>query len=74
LYKSMKSGLNDSIRLGGLAYERDFYGDKGRYGADQFKIAYKLGKPCPICRTTIQKVKTGSTSSFICPKCQPLGK
>ena len=74
LYKSMKSGITDSIRMGGLAYERDFYGNKGRYGADQFKIAYKPGKPCPICHTTIQKIKTGSTSSFICPKCQPLGK
>ncbi len=72
LYKSMKSGLNDSIRLGGLAYEKDFYGNKGRYGADQFKIAYKPGKPCPVCHITIQKIKTGSTSSFICPKCQPL--
>jgi len=74
LYKSIQSGLDDSIRLGGLAYERDFYGNKGRYGAGEFRIAYKPGKPCPICHTAIQKVKTGSTSSFICPKCQPLGK
>jgi len=72
LYKSMKSVLNDSVRLGGLSYEKDFYGKKGGYGIDQFKIAYKPGKPCPICNTTIQKIKTGSTSSFICPKCQPL--
>jgi len=72
LYKSIKSVLNESIKLGGLAYERDFYGNKGRYGADQFEIAYKPGKPCPICKTTIEKIKTGSTSSFICPKCQPL--
>ncbi len=72
LYKSMKAVLNESIRLGGLAYERDFYGNKGRYGADQFKIAYKPGKPCPVCKTIIEKIKTGSTSSFICPKCQSL--
>ncbi len=72
LHKSMKSVLNESIKLGGLAYERDFYGNKGRYGAEQFKIAYKPGKPCPVCTTTIEKIKTGSTSSFICPKCQPL--
>ncbi|MCK4434738.1 zf-TFIIB domain-containing protein, partial [Candidatus Bathyarchaeota archaeon] len=38
------------------------------------KIAYKPGKPCPTCQTTIQKIKTGSTSSFICPNCQPLDK
>jgi len=74
LYKAMRTELNDSIRMGGLAYEKDFYGNKGRYGADQFKIAYKPGKPCPVCGTKIKKIKTGSTSTFICPKCQPLGK
>lgn len=72
LYASIKLVLNASIKLGGLAYERDFYGNKGGYGADQFRIAYKPGKPCPVCQTTIQKIKTGSTSSFICPECQPL--
>lgn len=72
LYKSIRSVLNESIKLGGLAYERDFYGKKGGYGDKQFKIAYKPGKPCPACQTTIQKIKTGSTSSFVCPECQPL--
>jgi len=72
LHKSIKSVLNESIKMGGLAYEKDFYGKKGDYGSDQFKIAYKPEKPCPVCQTTIQKIKTGSTSSFICPNCQPL--
>lgn len=74
LHKYIKFALNDSIKMGGLAYEKDFYGKKGGYGSDQFKIAYKSGKPCPVCQTNIQKIKTGSTSSFICPKCQPLAK
>jgi formamidopyrimidine-DNA glycosylase len=74
LYKSMQSVLKESIKLGGLAYEKDFYGNKGRFGMDQFKVGYKEGKPCPICGTTIQKIKTGSTSTFICPKDQPLSK
>lgn len=74
LYNSIQSVLNESIKLGGLAYEKDFYGNKGGYGAKQFKIAYKPSKPCPICQTGIQKIKTGSTSSFICPNCQPLNK
>jgi len=74
LYRSIRSVLNESVELGGLAYEKDFYGKRGRYGAEQFKIAYKPGKPCPVCQTTIQKIKTGSTSSFVCPRCQPLMK
>jgi formamidopyrimidine-DNA glycosylase len=72
LYKSMISVLKESVSLGGLAYERDFYGNKGKYGADNFKIGYKQGQPCPVCHTLIQKIKTGSTSSFICPTCQQL--
>ncbi|MGB9134440.1 MAG: DNA-formamidopyrimidine glycosylase family protein [Candidatus Bathyarchaeia archaeon] len=72
LYKSIRSVLSKSIALRGLAYEKDFYGEKGGYGAEQFRIAYKQGKPCPVCGTTIQKVKTGSTSTFICQTCQPL--
>ena len=71
LYKSVRWVMNESIELGGLAYEKDFYGNKGGYGKGQFKIAYKPGEPCPVCQTTIQKIKTGSTSSFICSNCQP---
>jgi formamidopyrimidine-DNA glycosylase len=74
LYRSIQSVLNGSIELGGLAYEKDFYGNKGGYGAEQFRIAYKPGKPCPVCQTIVQKIKTGSTSSFICPNCQPLNR
>lgn len=72
LHRSIRSILHESISLDGLAYEKDFYGNKGRFGAKQFKIAYKTGEPCPICKTTIEKIKTGSTSSYICPKCQTL--
>jgi len=74
LYNSIKLVLNESIKLGGLAYEKDYYGNKGSYGKNQFKIAYKPGKPCPLCQTTVQKIKTGSTSSYVCPSCQPLEK
>ena len=73
LYEFLRSVLKESIKLGGLAYEKDFYGNKGRYCKDQFRVAYKLSQPCPVCQTAIQKIRTGSTSSFICPRCQNLG-
>ena len=72
LYASLQSVLRKSIELGGLAYEKDFYGKSGNYGKNQFRIAYKPGQPCPVCQTVIEKIKTGSTSSFICPRCQSL--
>ena len=74
LYSSIRKVLDQSIHLGGLAYEKDFYGRNGRFGAGEFKVGYKEGKPCPTCGTMVQKIKTGSTSTYICPKCQPLKK
>ncbi|UCE28956.1 MAG: hypothetical protein JSV85_06765 [Candidatus Bathyarchaeota archaeon] len=72
LYNAILSTLNHSIQLGGLAYEKDFYGQKGEFAGSEFLVGYKTGAPCPNCNTKIEKIKTGSTSSYICPKCQPL--
>jgi len=72
LYKAILEVLNNSIRLGGLAYEKDFYGRRGKFTIDEFLVGYKTGKPCPVCSTPIEKVRTGSTHSYICPKCQSL--
>ena len=70
LYTSMREVLNRSIGMGGLAYERDFYGKKGGFSGDEFLVGYKTGEPCPTCSTPIEKIRTGSTASYICPKCQ----
>ena len=64
--------LNHSIKLGGLVYEKDFYGQTGKFTINEFLVGYKTGKPCPTCKTSIEKIKTGTTSSYICPKCQTL--
>jgi formamidopyrimidine-DNA glycosylase len=54
--------------LGGLKYERDFYGSAGRYQYDL--VGHKPGTPCPACGTAVAEIRTGSTRSFICPNCQ----
>ena len=72
LYSSIRKVLDQSIHLGGLAYEKDFYGRSGGLTVDGFRVGYKTGKPCPECGTAIVKIRTGSTSSYICPKCQSL--
>lgn len=72
LYYSIQSLLSKSIELGGSKYEKDFYGNYGEFNAeDHFKVGYNSGE-CPVCNTPIQKIKTGSTSSYVCLKCQPL--
>lgn len=72
LYNAIGQVLITARDKGAFAYETDFYGQKGNYGLDSFLVGYKKGF-CPVCHTPIEKIKTGSTSTFICPKCQQLG-
>lgn len=72
LYQSIQDVLNLSLRKGAFSYESDFFGKKGGFGADDFLVGYKQNKPCPQCSKSIIQIKTGSTSSFICPACQKL--
>jgi formamidopyrimidine-DNA glycosylase len=68
LYQAITGNLSAAGRLGGLAYEKDLYNHSG--GFKDFLVGYREGKPCPQCGTAIQKIRTGSTSSYICPRCQ----
>ena len=73
LWRALREIMQRSIALGGSAWEMDLYGVKGRWDASHLVIAYREGEPCPVCGTIVEKVKTGSTSSHVCPRCQPLG-
>lgn len=70
LHEAIRGNLEEAIAAGGIAPEKDLYGKPGRLTIDFFKVGYREGKPCPVCGMTIEKIKTGSTASYICPKCQ----
>jgi formamidopyrimidine-DNA glycosylase len=72
LWASIQQGLRPSMAKGGAFYEVDLYGKPGRFSMDDVLIGYKEHQPCPNCNSEISKIKTGSTSSFICPTCQRL--
>ena len=72
LLQSIHSEFERSIAKGAANYELNLFGQRGDYGADDLLVGYREGKGCPECGTTIQKLKTGSTTSYICPSCQPL--
>jgi formamidopyrimidine-DNA glycosylase len=71
LYNGIQGGLRPALEKRGAFYEYDLFGNKGDFTMDDILIGYRDGQPCPQCQTTIVKIKTGSTSSFICPNCQP---
>ncbi len=72
LFHAIQDVLQESIDAGGLSFEQDFFGTRGGYNMDRLGVGYKEGKKCPNCGTAVEKIKTGSTSHFICPNCQRL--
>jgi formamidopyrimidine-DNA glycosylase len=72
LFSAIHQGLEPALELGGAFYEQTIYGKPGGFTRDHILIGYQEGQPCPNCASSIQKIKTGSTSTFICPSCQPL--
>jgi formamidopyrimidine-DNA glycosylase len=72
LHKAIHAGLQPSIDKGGAFYEVNLHGQKGGFVEEAIIIGYREGQACPVCGSTIQKIKTGSNNSFICPTCQIL--
>lgn len=72
LYNSITELLSLSREKGTFAHESDLFGQKGGFGMEYFLVGYKETQPCPVCGETIVSIKTGSTSSFICPVCQKI--
>lgn len=72
LYSAIRNGLMPSIEKGGAFYETSLHGEKGRFSMEDILVGYREGSPCPQCGSTIEKLRTGSTSSYVCPRCQPL--
>jgi formamidopyrimidine-DNA glycosylase len=71
LVEGIQRGLAPSVEKGGAFYEVSIHGERGGFVMDDILIGYREGQPCPNCGTAIEKIKTGGTSSFICPSCQP---
>ena len=70
LYRSILYVLNNSKSKETFAYEKDFYGNYGKYNTNNFIVAYRNDEKCPNCGKKIEKIKIGNTSSYICSNCQ----
>jgi len=72
LYREIQRLFQEAIQHGGSSWEQNLYGQKGRWGERFFDVAYRADQDCPVCGTVIEKIKTGSTSGYICPQCQAM--
>jgi formamidopyrimidine-DNA glycosylase len=69
LHSAIQRVLKQGIRYGGGPGEQDIWGNPGKY-SKHLRVGYRTGKPCPICSTPIEELRVGSTTSYICRRCQ----
>jgi formamidopyrimidine-DNA glycosylase len=69
LHSAIQRVLKQGIRYGGGPGEQDIWGNPGKY-SKHLQVGYQTGKPCPTCATPIEELRVGSTTSYICRKCQ----
>jgi formamidopyrimidine-DNA glycosylase len=75
LHSAIQVVLKKGIKFGPGPGEHDVWGNRGQWRKKPGwpAIAYLTGNPCPLCQTTIEEIRVGSTTSYICPKCQSEG-
>lgn len=71
LYKAILTVMEKSMKYGG-ASELNFVNVLGQEGEYQMhSLVYgKKGKPCPNCKSEIEKIFLGGRGTFFCEKCQ----
>lgn len=69
--QAAKEIITKAIQYGGTTIKSytSSLGVTGKF--QQYLMVHKKeGEPCPVCKSTIQKIKVGGRSTYFCPKCQ----
>lgn len=71
LKKASETVLSEAIEHRGTTFSdfRDGYGEIGGH-QEHLSVFHRAGEPCPVCGTTIEKIKCGGRTTSFCPKCQ----
>jgi formamidopyrimidine-DNA glycosylase len=69
LYEAVQTTMTEAIAARGRDTERDLHNQPGGYTPLLDKR--RVGKPCPVCDTAIEKISYLGGSCYFCPTCQP---
>jgi len=71
LYRAIRHVLSAAIKNKGASVDT-YLRPNGQLGTAhfQFQVAHGLGKNCPNCGTSIQRIPIRNRGSYFCPKCQ----
>lgn len=71
IIESSKQVLQKAVDLGGTTIRSytSSLGVTGRF-QNELQVHMNEGEPCPICTTTIEKIKVNGRGTYYCPSCQ----
>ena len=71
ILSNAKKVLDKAIKLGGTTIRtyQSSLGVDGRF-QNELKVHTKVNEPCPVCGTSIVKIKVGGRGTYLCPNCQ----
>jgi formamidopyrimidine-DNA glycosylase len=72
LHDGVLASLEAGIAAKGASIDdfRDPYGVQGSF-QDQFLVHLREGEPCPVCGTTVRKLRVAGRGTYVCERCQP---
>lgn len=71
LYNALREVMQLSIQLGGSS-DKNYVDAEGRKGSylKFARVFRREGQECPVCATTIKKIRVAGRGTHICPRCQ----
>ena len=72
LHDGVIASLEAGVAAKGASIDdfRDPYGARGAF-QDEFLVHLREGEPCPVCGTTIRKLRAAGRGTYVCEHCQP---
>lgn len=67
LFDAIRSVLEAGIAHNGATIDWVYRGGEFQ---NYFRVYGRTGEPCPVCRTTIERISVGQRGTHFCPRCQ----
>ncbi len=67
LWQAIRETLEEGIRSNGASIDWVYRGGDFQ---NHFRVYRRTGEPCPVCKTTIERITVGQRGTHYCPKCQ----
>jgi formamidopyrimidine-DNA glycosylase len=67
LFHAMRAVLEAGIAHHGATIDWVYRGGEFQ---NYFRVYGRTGEPCPVCRTTIERIRVGQRGTHFCPRCQ----